>query len=252
MQSDTQDKSLRLRDLGELREEAEDAEDYDDPASADDALSDLEEIELEPLLITIGPGPSAVAHDDTSLVYRTQQGDMAAFEALFHKYQGAIYRTAYAITRDAGAAEEVLQDCFYKTYLNIMKITGEGSLAPWLHRVAVNLSCNALKKRRVWLEPLETVAEHFFAENRNSPEQMAERVELQGTMRDVINTLSLKHRIVVTLHYLQDFSLPEIAYILNLPVGTVKSRLHHARKELRSKLEAKYPIPREAGYEPAR
>ena len=67
---------------------------------------------------------------------------MAAFEALFFKYQGPIYRTALAITRDPGAAEEILQDCFYKTYLNIMNITGEGSLSPWLHRVAVNLSCN--------------------------------------------------------------------------------------------------------------
>jgi RNA polymerase sigma-70 factor (ECF subfamily) len=229
--------------------EAEDAEEYDDPAP-DDVLSEieeLEEIELEPLLTP----PSAVTQDDTALVHRTQQGDMAAFEALFHKYQGAIYRTAYAITHDAGASEEVLQDCFYKTYLNIMKITGEGSLSPWLHRVAVNLSCNALKKRRVWLEPLESVADYFFAETHHSPENLAERAELQGTMRDVINTLSLKHRIVVTLHYLQDFSLPEIAYILDLPVGTVKSRLHHARKELRNKLEAQYPVPREAAYDPA-
>jgi RNA polymerase sigma-70 factor (ECF subfamily) len=247
MQDDNKVTGIRLRGPGNA---AEDAEDYDDPATDDvlSELSGLEEIELEPLLTP----PTAVAQDDTSLVHRTQQGDMAAFEALFHKYQGAIYRTAYAITRDAGAAEEVLQDCFYKTYLNILKITGEGSLSPWLHRVAVNLSCNALKKRRVWLEPLESVAEYFFAETHQSPEHLAERTELQGTMREVINTLSLKHRIVVTLHYLQDFSLPEIAYILDLPVGTVKSRLHHARKELRSKLEAQYPIPREAAYDPAR
>src|SRR6266566_1726174 len=205
---------------------------------ADDLLSELEEIDLEPLLTP----PSAATHDDTELVRRIQRGDMEAFEALFYKYQTAIYRTALAITRDAGSAEEVLQDCFYKTYLNIIKITGEGSLSPWLHRVAVNLSCNALKKRRVWLEPIENVADRFFTDPRHSPEIVAERTELQGTMRDVINTLSLKHRIVVILHYLQDFSLPEIAYILDLHVGTVKSRLHHARKELRSKLEAQYPV----------
>src|SRR5438132_209485 len=215
---------------------------------ADMLLSEIGEIDLEPLLTPLSPA----THDDTELVRRIQHGDMDAFEALFYKYQSAIYRTAMAITHDAGAAEEVLQDCFYKTYLNIIKITGEGSLSPWLHRVAVNLSCNALKKRRVWLEPLESVADYFFAETHHSPEHMAERAELQGTMRDVINTLSLKHRIVVTLHYLQDFSLPEIAYILGLPVGTVKSRLHHARKELRSKLEAQYPAPREAAYDPAR
>jgi RNA polymerase sigma-70 factor (ECF subfamily) len=210
-------------------------------------IQDIEEIDLEPLLTP----PSAATHDDTLLVRGIQQGDMAAFEALFYKYQGAIYRTAYAITRDTGAAEEVLQDCFYKTYLNIMKITGEGSLSPWLHRVAVNLSCNALKKRRVWLEPIEAIADFFAADPHNSPEQLAERSELQGTMREAINTLPLKHRIVVILHYLQDFSLPEIAYILDLPVGTIKSRLHHARKELRDKLQVQYRVTGEAVYDPA-
>jgi RNA polymerase sigma-70 factor, ECF subfamily len=210
-------------------------------------LPAIEEIVLEPLLTA----PTMAAHEDTELVRRIQQGDMAAFEALFFKYQGQIFRAALAITRDPGAAEEVLQDCFYKTYLNILNITGEGSLSPWLHRVAVNLSCNALKKRRVHLEPIEDVAEGCVtADPHHSPESVAEQVELQGTMRDAINSLPLKHRIVVTLHYLQDFSLPEIAYILDLPVGTVKSRLHHARKSLRDRLEAQHYVPREAAYDP--
>ena len=224
---------------------AGDAGDISDDAGAQ--LPDFEEIDLEPLLTP----PGAYTQDDTELVRRIQHGDMDAFEALFYKYQSAIYRTAMAITHDAGAAEVVLQDCFYKTYLNIIKITGEGSLSPWLHRVAVNLSCNALKKRRVWLEPIENVADHFFADPHHSPEIVAERTELQGTMRDVINTLSLKHRIVVILHYLQDFSLPEIAYILDLPVGTVKSRLHHARRELRDRLEGQDPLQGEPVYDPA-
>lgn len=214
---------------------------------ADDYAAKIEVIHLEANLGT----PIAV-HEDTETVRRIQWGDMAAFEALFNKYQGQIYRTAYAITRDAGAAEEVLQDCFYKTYLNIMNITGEGSLSPWLHRVAVNLSCNAIKKRRVHLEPIDGVAEgNFAAEPHQSPEAMAEQSELRVKMRDAINSLPLKHRLVVTLHYLQDFSLPEIAYILDLPVGTVKSRLHHARKALRGQLEAQNLLQIGAAYDPA-
>jgi RNA polymerase sigma-70 factor (ECF subfamily) len=243
MQIDPNATSKRLRALGR-QPEAEEAREL----SEADMMSELEEIDLEPLLTP----PSTAVNDDTELVHRIQTGDMAAFEALFHKYQNAIYRTALAITRDPGAAEEVLQDCFYKTYLNIMKITGEGSLSPWLHRVAVNLSCNAIKKRRVWLEPIESIAEFFFSDPRHSPENLAERAELQGTMREVINSLSLKHRIVVILHYLQDFSLPEIAYILDLPVGTIKSRLHHARNELREKLQTQYQMPGEPIYDTAR
>jgi RNA polymerase sigma-70 factor (ECF subfamily) len=200
----------------------------------DDYIIQIEEINLEPLLTV----PAEAVHPDTDLVHRIQRGDMAAFESLFFKYQGQIYRTGLAITRDPGAAEEVLQDCFYKTYLNIMNITGDGSLSPWLHRVAVNLSCNAIKRRRVHLEPIDDVAEgNFTSDPHQSPEAQAERAELQGTMREAINSLPLKHRLVITLHYLQDFSLPEIAYILDLPVGTVKSRLHHARKALRASLE---------------
>jgi RNA polymerase sigma-70 factor, ECF subfamily len=215
---------------------------------AADYTAEIEEITLEPLL-TVSSG---AAHADTELVRRIQQGNMDAFEALFFKYQGQIYRTALAVTRDPGAAEEVLQDCFYKTYLNIMNITGDGSLAPWLHRVAINLSCNALKKRKVHLEPIDDVAEGFISSDpHHSPEVVAERTELQGTMREAINSLPLKHRIVVTLHYLQDFSLPEIAYILDLPVGTVKSRLHHARKTLRDRLEGQSPASLEAAYDPS-
>lgn len=214
---------------------------------AGEYAAQIEVIHLEPNLVV-----PASPHEDTGIVRRIQWGDMAAFETLFNKYQGQIYRTAYAITHDAGAAEEVLQDCFYKTYLNIMNITGEGSLSPWLHRVAVNLSCNALKKRRVHLEPIDGVAEGYFtADAHHSPEAMAEQSELRVKMRDAINALPLKHRLVVTLHYLQDFSLPEIAYILDLPLGTVKSRLHHARKALRVQLESQNVMQMGATYDPA-
>lgn len=204
---------------------------------------------MEPVLTN----PNQATHEDTGLVQRVQNGDMAAFERIFSKYQGQIYRTALAITRDPGAAEEVLQDCFYKTYTNINSITGDGSISPWLHRVAVNMSCNALKKHRNRPDPIDDVAETYLTTDPNqSPEQMAERAELRSRMRDAINSLPTKHRVVVTLHYLQDFSLPEIAFILTVPVGTVKSRLHHARKALRDQLQTTEEMaPLRPAYDPA-
>lgn len=253
MEADYRKIAERLHDrIERIEQSGEDGLGADGPP--DDYVVQIEEINLEPLLnAPDAPAvPAEGAHPDTELVHRIQRGDMAAFEALFFKYQGQIFRTGLAITRDPGAAEEVLQDCFYKTYLNIMNITGDGSLSPWLHRVAVNLSCNAIKKRRVHVEPLDEVAEgHFATDPRQSPEAQAERAELQGTMRDAINSLPLKHRLVITLHYLQDFSLPEIAYILELPVGTVKSRLHHARKSLRYHLESQQRLPMGAAYDPS-
>jgi len=243
MESNFQQIAERLQNRNVQRDDSLTAE-----VPPDEYIEQIEEIILEPLLNVI----SEPAHPDTDLVRRIQRGDMAAFESLFFKYQGHIFRTALAITRDPGSAEEVLQDCFYKTYLNIMNITGDGSLSPWLHRVAVNLSCNAIKRRRIHMEPIDDVAEGNFATDPHlSPEAQAERAELQGTMRAAINALPLKHRLVVTLHYLQDFSLPEIAYILDLPVGTVKSRLHHARKALRQRLETQPRTPLEAAYDPS-
>ncbi len=176
---------------------------------------------------------------DAELILAIQSGDLDAFEAMFNKYKGLIFRTALAITHDSGTAEEVLQDCFLKAYTNIDRINPEVPISPWLHRVAVNLSCNALKKRR-WLEPLENIAERLFSDNGGSPEGAAEMGELSGMLRQMIDRLPLKHRVVVVLHYLQEFSLPEIAYIIDCPVGTVKSRLHYARQVLRVGLEKEY------------
>jgi RNA polymerase sigma-70 factor (ECF subfamily) len=206
------------------------------------AVAAAQGAEIAPLAAESEAAPplSAQAIADTALVQRVQGGDMAAFEELFHKYKGVIYRTALAITRDSGAAEEVLQDCFYKTYVHIHRIQPDLPLSPWLHRVAVNLSCNAVKRRRGWLEPLENIAERLFADPHHSPEHLCEQSELQGTIRDIVNNLPLKHRVVVVLHYLQDLSLPEIAAILECPVGTVKSRLHYARKVLKIEIEARY------------
>lgn len=85
---------------------------------------------MEPVLAIPEKIVDQIGHEDTFLVKRLQAGEMAAFEALFSKYQSQIYRTALAVTRDPGSAEEVLQDCFYKTYINAMNFTGEGSLAP--------------------------------------------------------------------------------------------------------------------------
>ncbi len=192
-------------------------------------------------------GASSV--DDATLVIRVQGGDLNAFEQLFMRYKGMIYRTALAVTRDSGAAEEVLQDCFLKTYQNINRINTDVPLSPWLHRVAVNLSCNVLKKRRSWLEPLENLAERLFADPSRSPEQAAEHSELSATLQRAINKLPLKHRVVVVLHYLQEFSLPEISYILDCPVGTVKSRLHYARQVLRISLEKEFAVATSPGAE---
>ena len=187
--------------------------------------------------------------DDGELVPRIQEGDLDAFEILYHKYKDQLYRTALAITRDRGASEEILQDCFLRAHAHIDRVDGCSSLRPWLHRILVNLSYNWAAKRRLQLISLEDVYDRVVMGPRSSPERALEREELIQVLDAAIRCLSMPQRVVVVLFYLQGFSLAEIADVLDCPVGTVKSRLHNARKALRKRLICDSRVSSEAAYE---
>jgi RNA polymerase sigma-70 factor (ECF subfamily) len=187
--------------------------------------------------------------DDAGLVARVQAGDLKAFEVLYHRYKGPIYRTALAITRQHEAAEEILQECFLRAYKNIGRVDDRAPFPAWLHRIAVNLSYNWLARRRFTLMPLDEMVTQLVSGPAASPERAMERGELRQIIQEAIDSLEFKHRVVIILFYLQGFSLADIAYILDCPVGTVKSRLHYAREKLRRKLEADQRLPAGPVYE---
>lgn len=187
--------------------------------------------------------------DDGELVARIREGDLDAFETLYRRYKDELYRTAFAITRDRGAAEELLQDCFLRAYDHMDRVDGYASLRPWLHRIVVNLSYNWAAKRRLRLISIEDVFDRLLMVPRTSPERAFEREELLQVVDEALRSLSMRQRVVVVLFYLQGFSLAEIAYVLDCPVGTVKSRLHNARRVLRQELMADARISREAAFE---
>jgi len=187
--------------------------------------------------------------DDRELVPRIQSGDLAAFETLYNKYKNELYRTALAISRDEGAAEELLQDCFLRAYDHIDSVDACCSLRPWLHRIIVNLSYNWSAKKRLPLVSFEEVFDRLLSLPRSSPERVFERRELVEVLDAAVRSLSMAQRVVVVLFYMQGFSLVEIAHILDCPVGTVKSRLHNARKALKCKLSADLKTSREMTYE---
>lgn len=173
---------------------------------------------------------------DALLLQRTAKGDLDALEGLFARYRRPIYTLAQGITRSDETAEEVLQDTFYRLYTNAARIDVEQPLLPWLYRVATNLSYNAGRRRWHLMEPLTLLTERLFAPQGRSPEHLAEQHELQDIVHRTLEELPLNHRAVLTLYYLHEFSVTEIAEILEVPEGTIKSRLHHARKLLRDRL----------------
>jgi RNA polymerase sigma-70 factor (ECF subfamily) len=181
--------------------------------------------------------PLARVPSDRDLLERIQADDLDAFEALFARYRSPIYRTAYGLTGDAQAAEEVLQDTFARAWQRRTTLLVDVSPLPWLHRVALNLCYSRLGRRRLKAEPIEETAHGNVRDAQVEPAERAERQELRRIVRDGIAALPPKHQAVVALYYLQGLSLQETADALDVALGTVKSRLHYALRGLRAHLE---------------
>lgn len=173
---------------------------------------------------------------DSDLIDRLQQADLDALGLLFERYRTRVYRTALAIVRDPAVAEDILQDCFLKIYTNAHRIDTNRPLAPWLYRVTVNLSYTWLSRGQGRRTPIDNLVDRLVSPMRQAPDRLTEQIELKQNVRKAIGSLCLDQRVVVVLYYLNNLGLQEIAEILDLPVGTVKSRLYYARENLRSQL----------------
>ena len=180
------------------------------------------------------------------LVENLQHGKTGALAELVHKYQHRIYRVAMQITRNHEDASDVTQDTFLKVYESIYSLRRKAAFETWIYRIAVNKATNVVKRRNRRCESsLSTVCEHdiHFGLGRNEypvnvPHLNVEKQELQRTVTRAVNSLSLKHRTVVILYEFEGLSHTEIASILGCSEGTVRSRLHYARKYLRDRLES--------------
>lgn len=173
---------------------------------------------------------------DVTLVQQALAGDLRAFEALYERYSESVFRTIQAVVRDRGIAEDVLQECFVRAYRNLHRVdlTVE-SLAPWLHRIALNLAYNKASRQKIFLPGLDMMA-NILASPRLAPDRLAESAELRLAVWEAIEKLDDKYRLVVVLYYLQELSLGEISEYLDVPTGTIKSRLFYARQLLRRAL----------------
>lgn len=179
------------------------------------------------------------------LIDHLREGDETALAPLVEKYKRMVHRLAMQITKNHEDANDVMQETFIKVYQSIHTFRQEAAFETWIYRIAVNEALNFVKRRERRRESsLETTDESEFntetlrkAEINNNPEIQAEKAELRHWVTKAVNSLSLKHRIVVILHELEGLTHAEIASILNCSEGTVRSRLHYARKQLRSLLK---------------
>ncbi len=183
------------------------------------------------------------APTDREQIQRLCDGDLGALGTLYDRYRLLVFHTALAITHDRPSAEDILQECFLKLNAYARRIDTNLPLEPWLYRVTINLTYTWVTRRSRWLTSLESVIDRLVAPARTSTEYRAEISELHTAIQQAIDSLPPSQRLTVILYYLNDLSLKEISYILDCPVGTVKSRLHYGREQLKRQLQT-YLKPR--------
>jgi len=190
------------------------------------------------------------ADDESRLIRRLQSGDLAALGTLFETFKDTVFRTALAITRDERAAEDILQECFVRLHHYAASVDADRPLKPWLYRVTVNL-CYDWFSRKPTPQPLEEILEWFVGLQGvfPTPDHKAEERERVAMVREVIAELPPQHRAVVVLFYLENLTIEDIAGVLDVPAGTVKSRLHHARARLREAVMRRQRAVPEMAYE---
>lgn len=176
------------------------------------------------------------AISDRELIIRLCQGSLDALGLLYDRYQRMVYRTALAITGDPDAAADLLQDVFLRLYRFAPRIDVERPLEPWLYRMTANLAYTWVKRHKGWSKSLEDIAEWLLGGRKNPPLQQVESDDTWAQVQQAVLKLPLPQRLVVVLYYVNDLSLQEIADILAIPVGTVKSRLHYGREALKEHL----------------
>ena len=180
--------------------------------------------------------------DDRRLIAASLKGDPAAFGELVRRYQDRLYNTVYRLLDNADDAQDVVQDAFVNAYQSLDGFKGDSQFFTWLYRIAVNTAISHKRKQRLTLsinavrngagrvEPLDT-------SDASRPGHALERAEEEWRVRQALGRLSVEHRTVLIMKDMEGQKYEAMAEVLGVPIGTIRSRLHRARTELRELLE---------------
>ncbi len=190
-------------------------------------------------------GETPRAPTDEELVRRAQAGDTDAYDVLVHRYFDRIFGLVYNMIGHRQDAEDLVQTIFVRAYRALRRFRGDSAFSTWLYRIALNTSYTASTRQRrragdISLAHLEEDTGWEPAARTggalDTPEQRVSLKELQRRLNEALQSLSEEHRQVVVLHDIQGWRHEDIAKAMNLPVGTVRSRLFYARRHLQEQL----------------
>ena len=180
---------------------------------------------------------------DAQLVSLARRGDRSSFDMLVERHYTLAYNTAYRMLDDVDSASDATQAAFVRAYKSLGSFRGRSAFSTWLYRIVCNVCLDLLRNRRNDVVSLDVAVEspdgtslHTIPDVSAKPDLSAERSERQRCVHAALRRLSAEYRGVVVLFDLLGFSYDEIADILQIPLGTVKSRLNRARLALKDTL----------------
>jgi RNA polymerase sigma-70 factor (ECF subfamily) len=186
--------------------------------------------------------------EDLELVRRTQAGDRVAFRALFDKYHRRVFAIAMGVVKNPQDANDVTQEAFVKVFKHISGFEGASSFYTWLYRITMNLSIDLFRRKKTAravdyddavgrdpddLEDPANIAPTYLG---GDPAKAHSRKELLGKLEGALRTLPPYHQQVLMLREVDGLSYEEIANVMQIPKGTVMSRLFHARRKMQAAL----------------
>ncbi len=214
------------------------------PAELEDAATSDE---VDEGVNEAGPSTSKGSKDsveDRQLVARVQEGDQRAFRILFDRYHRRAFAVAFGVVKNQQDAADIVQDGFVKVHRHIAKFQGSSSFYTWLYRIIMNLSIDHVRRRkhghgveyddRVGREADEIAGDGALLPRimDANPSKTVIRRELLGKIQEALDDLPDYHKAVIMLREVEGLSYEEMSKVLEVPKGTIMSRLFHARKKM--------------------
>ena len=197
-----------------------------------------------------------VSDEDRASVDAVLSGDTGAFETIVSEYKGLVFHIVRSMISDHTQHEDLAQDIFIRVYESLTNYQFRCGLATWISRIAYNMCLNQLRRSKshpqhnpdhcTGLEGIneieQTDREYMVSLDSPTPDAVICRKEMATAVAEAVERLPSPYRLVIALHYLEGFALPELAESLGMPLGTIKSHLFRARAKLKTDLLQKFTI----------
>jgi RNA polymerase sigma-70 factor, ECF subfamily len=177
-----------------------------------------------------------VAEREQLPVAQARSGDPEAWDALFRRYQLPLYVYVFELAHDEQTSLDVVQETFIAAFRHLDGLRDDAKFSSWLFGIA-HQKCSQRWRKQSREESLRDELAEAPVDFETSPDELLLRREQEGEFMKLLDQLPLRQRSVLLLHFLEEFSLEEIAGITGAPLGTVKSRMHHAKRSLKKLLE---------------